>query len=196
MTTTTPAPALAWLSDDALAAMSDEELEAYTTRMLTEHASSAGLPRLRAPQGRRSELPYDPLRVDAALASLHADDRAAHGLVHYDPDPFEVHGGVSTTQVLFSWILDGLTERQREVAEALILEGLSEAVLAVRLDLSRRTVRTHKDRALAHIRSRITERPWLVALCGPGLPPGVTALLEDLAPLPSRPPRPGEAAAA
>jgi hypothetical protein len=192
--TTTPAPT-SWLPDADLSQMTPEELEAYTTRVLTEHASAAGLPRLRAPEGRRSELPYDPLRVDAALASLRADDRATHGLVHHDPDPFEVEGGVSPTQVLFTWILDGLTTRQREVAEALILEGVSEAVLAVRLDLSRRTVRTHKDRALGHIRARITERPWLVALCGPGLPPGVTALLEELAPLPSRPPRPGEVAA-
>lgn len=50
-----------------------------------------------------------------------------------------------------------LTRREREVVELRVLEGLSTADVAARLDLSPATVRSHLRHAMAHLRAILTE---------------------------------------
>lgn len=53
--------------------------------------------------------------------------------------------------------LDFLSPKQRDVIELLFYEGLSEAEVAKRLHISRRSVRVHKRRALAKLKRHLSQ---------------------------------------
>lgn len=53
--------------------------------------------------------------------------------------------------------LNSLSPKQRDVIELLFYEGLSEAEVAKRLHISRRSVRVHKRRALAKLKRHLSQ---------------------------------------